>query len=92
MTAMFFLMYLNSYQILDHAWFSETRLFMTMIMGGAMIIVMLAFMLAGSQSERGRDQTNAGLCPHTGMIGKCAGETTASRCVSTFFAQWRPDR
>ncbi len=45
MIAMFFLMYLNSYKILDHAWFSETRLFMTFIMGGAMIIIMLLFML-----------------------------------------------
>lgn len=45
MIAMFFLMYLHSYEILNHAWFSETRLFMTMIMGGAMIIIMLAFML-----------------------------------------------
>ncbi len=45
MFVMFFLMYLNSYQIFDHFWFSETRMFMTMIMGGAMIIVMLLFML-----------------------------------------------
>ncbi len=45
MVAMFFLMYLNSYQILDHAWFSETRLFMTLIMGASMIVIMLAFML-----------------------------------------------
>lgn len=45
MIVMFFLMYLNSYQILDHAWFSETRLFMTLIMAGAMMIVMLGFML-----------------------------------------------
>jgi FlaA1/EpsC-like NDP-sugar epimerase len=45
MVAMFVLMYLNSYQILDHAWFSETRLFMTLIMGAAMMTVMLAFML-----------------------------------------------
>ncbi|REJ77133.1 MAG: DUF305 domain-containing protein [Acidobacteria bacterium] len=44
-TLMFFLMYLHSYQILDHAWFSETRLFMTLIMGAAMMSVMLAFML-----------------------------------------------
>jgi len=43
--AMFFLMYLNSYQLLDHAWFSETRMYMTLIMGGSMIIIMLAFML-----------------------------------------------
>ncbi|WP_306419770.1 DUF305 domain-containing protein [Salinimicrobium profundisediminis] len=45
MLAMFFLMYTNSYQIIDHFWFSETRLFMTMIMGGAMIIIMLLYML-----------------------------------------------
>ncbi|MGI9014454.1 MAG: DUF305 domain-containing protein [Phycisphaerales bacterium] len=45
MLVMFFLMYLHSYQLLDHAWFSETRLFMTLIMGGGMIIVMLLFML-----------------------------------------------
>lgn len=45
MIVMFLLMYLNSYQILDHAWFSETRLFMTLIMAGAMMIVMLSFML-----------------------------------------------
>ena len=45
MVAMFFLMYLNSYNIIEHAWFSETRFFMTLIMGGSMIIIMLAFML-----------------------------------------------
>ncbi|MCR9218439.1 MAG: DUF305 domain-containing protein, partial [bacterium] len=31
MVVMFGLMYLHSYQLLDHAWFSETRLFMVMI-------------------------------------------------------------
>lgn len=45
MIAMFLLMYLNSYNILDHAWFSETRFFMTLIMGASMMVVMLAFML-----------------------------------------------
>lgn len=45
MMAMFFLMYTHSYQIIDHFWFSETRLFMTLIMGGAMIIIMLLYML-----------------------------------------------
>jgi len=44
MVLMYLLTYLNSSQILDHAWFSETRLFMTMIMGGSMTLVMLAFM------------------------------------------------
>lgn len=42
---MFFLMYVHSYQILDHAWFSETRVFMALIMGGAMMIIMLLYML-----------------------------------------------
>ena len=45
MIAMFFLMYTHSYQVIDHFWFSETRLFMTTIMGGSMIIIMLAYML-----------------------------------------------
>ncbi len=45
MVVMFCLMYLHSYQLIDHAWFSETRLFMTLIMGGGMVIVMLAYML-----------------------------------------------
>lgn len=41
---MFVLMYLNSYRILEHAHFSETRAYMTLIMGGAMVVVMLAWM------------------------------------------------
>jgi len=41
---MFFLMYLHSYEILGHARFSETRLFMTLIMGATMMVVMLGFM------------------------------------------------
>jgi hypothetical protein len=45
MVVMFCLMYLHSYQLINHAWFSETRLFMTLIMGGGMIVVMLLYML-----------------------------------------------
>lgn len=45
MVAMFILTYMNSYLILEHAFFSETRLFMTLLMGGSMMIIMLAFML-----------------------------------------------
>lgn len=52
MIAMFFLMYLHSYQILDHAWFSETRLFMTFIMGGAMMAIMLGFMVHMYKNRR----------------------------------------
>jgi peptidoglycan/LPS O-acetylase OafA/YrhL len=40
---MFCLMYLNTYQ-LSHVWFSQTRLFMTLIMAGSMALVMLLFM------------------------------------------------
>ena len=40
---MFGLMYLNTYQA-SHVWFSQTRLFMTFIMAGAMALVMLFFM------------------------------------------------
>ncbi len=36
-------MYLNTYEI-DHVFFSWTRMFMTMIMGGVMTAVMMAFM------------------------------------------------
>ncbi len=42
---MFLLMYSHSYKVLDHAWFSETRLIMAFIMGGSMMIIMLSFML-----------------------------------------------
>ncbi len=43
MVVMFGLMYLNTYQ-LAHVRFSETRLFMTLIMGAAMAVIMLSFM------------------------------------------------
>lgn len=42
---MFVLMYAHSWQLWDHAHFSETRLFMTLLMAGSMTVVMLAFML-----------------------------------------------
>jgi len=38
MIAMFFLMDANSCQIIEHIWSSEIRFFMTLIIGGAMII------------------------------------------------------
>lgn len=44
MVLMYFLTYLNSFRILEHAWFSETRLFMTLLMGSVMTVVMLGFM------------------------------------------------
>jgi len=44
MVLMYLTTYLNSYDILDHARFSETRLFMSLLMGSVMTIVMLVFM------------------------------------------------
>ena len=40
---MFGLMYLNTYEA-DHVTFSQTRAWMALLMGGAMAVVMLAFM------------------------------------------------
>lgn len=42
---MFGLMYLHTYA-LDHVYFSETRTYMAVVMGAAMAVVMLAFMLS----------------------------------------------
>ncbi len=52
MVIMYILMYVNSYQILDHARFSETRLFMTTIMGGSMMAIMLSFMLGMYKNKK----------------------------------------
>lgn len=41
---MFGLMYLNVYKV-DHVFFSETRLYMALVMGSTMALVMLGFML-----------------------------------------------
>jgi hypothetical protein len=47
---MFALMYLNTYS-LDHVFFSQTRMWMAVLMGAAMAIVMLGFMWAMYQSR-----------------------------------------
>ncbi|NNE12953.1 MAG: DUF305 domain-containing protein, partial [Ilumatobacter sp.] len=44
MTAMFALTYANTYRLGDVQW-SETRFYMTFIMGAAMAVIMLGFML-----------------------------------------------
>ena len=41
---MYGLMYLNSWEF-GHVWFSQTRMWMALYMGGIMAIIMLAFML-----------------------------------------------
>ncbi|MFO7545969.1 MAG: DUF305 domain-containing protein [Trueperaceae bacterium] len=47
---MFGLTYLNSYQV-DHVTFSETRLYMALLMGAAMAVVMLTYMLHAHTSR-----------------------------------------
>lgn len=44
MVVMFGVMYLNTYEA-DHVWFSETRAYMSLLMGATMAVVMLSFML-----------------------------------------------
>ena len=39
------LMYLNSYSIVEHAFWSETRFYMAFVMGASMAVIMLSFML-----------------------------------------------
>jgi hypothetical protein len=48
---MFGLMYLNTYA-LDHVFFSQTRMWMALYMGGMMAIIMLAFMLGMYTNRR----------------------------------------
>ncbi|WP_027108304.1 DUF305 domain-containing protein [Lacticigenium naphthae] len=48
---MYFLMYLNVFEI-SHATFSETRLYMALIMGSVMAIVMLLFMWKMYKNKR----------------------------------------
>lgn len=48
---MYGLMYLNTFA-LDHVWFSQTRLWMALLMGASMAIVMLCFMIKMYPSRR----------------------------------------
>jgi uncharacterized protein (DUF305 family) len=50
---MFGLMYLNTYQ-LDHIFFSQTRMWMALVMGAAMAVIMLGFM-RDMYTDRGRN-------------------------------------
>jgi uncharacterized protein (DUF305 family) len=51
MVVMYVLMYLNSYEASDIRW-SETRLYMTFIMGAAMAAIMLSFMRGMYSDQR----------------------------------------
>ncbi len=48
------LMYLNSYSIIEHAFWSETRFYMAFVMGAAMVVAMLSFML-GMYKNKGKN-------------------------------------
>ncbi len=48
---MFVLMYLNTY-LWGHLFFSETRLYMAVLMGASMAVIMLAFMLSMYQNTK----------------------------------------
>lgn len=48
---MFGLMYLNTWA-LDHVWFSQTRAWMALVMGGAMAVVMMGYMFAMYESRK----------------------------------------
>jgi hypothetical protein len=50
MIAMFVLTYVNTYEV-GHIHFSETRMYMTFIMGAAMAVIMLSFMLGMYESR-----------------------------------------
>ena len=73
---MFGLMYLNTYQ-LDHATFSQTRAWMALVMGAAMALVMLAFMLHMYDSAR----TNLAIA--VGAVVVFAGSLWLVRSQST---------
>lgn len=51
MVAMYILMYLNSFEF-SHVRWSETRFFMTFIMGAAMAVIMLSFMRGMYNSDK----------------------------------------
>jgi len=52
MLVMYLLSYTNSWEVFGHAWFSETRVFMVTMMGGAMAIIMLTFMQGMYKNKR----------------------------------------
>lgn len=51
MVVMFVIMYLNTYELAHVKW-SETRFFMTFVMGAAMAVVMLSFMLGMHKNQK----------------------------------------
>ncbi|ANU17946.1 DUF305 domain-containing protein [Planococcus maritimus] len=60
---MYWLMYLNVFQ-LDHVFYSETRLYMALIMGSVMAIVMLLFMWPMYKNKK----ANAGILAGSALV------------------------
>lgn len=60
---MFGLMYLNTYEF-DHVLFSETRLYMALVMGAVMAVIMLAFMT----HMLGNRRANAGIAVGSALV------------------------
>lgn len=60
---MYWLMYLNVFQ-LDHIFYSETRLYMALIMGSVMAIVMMLFMWPMYKNKK----ANAGILAGSALI------------------------
>jgi len=50
-TIMFGLMYLNTYAV-SHIWFSQTRMWMALLMGAVMALIMIAFMWGMYRNSR----------------------------------------
>ncbi|MGK2947384.1 MAG: DUF305 domain-containing protein [Acidimicrobiales bacterium] len=76
MVVMFVIMYLNTYE-LAHVQWSETRFFMTWVMGAAMAVVMLTFML-GMHANR---KVNAAI--YLGSLAVFAGALWLVRSQAT---------
>ena len=81
---MFGLKYTSTYA-LDHVWFSETRAYMALLMGGAMAIVMLLFMLGMCRNTK----INAGI--FSGGLWLMTGSLffVRSQSPSTTRTTWR---
>jgi uncharacterized protein (DUF305 family) len=72
----FGLMYLNTYAI-EHVWFSQTRAWMAVVMGAAMAIIMLSFML------KMYDSTRANIAIFAGSVVVFAGALWLVRAQET---------
>lgn len=77
MIAMFGLMYLNTYEI-SHVQWSETRFYMTFIMGAAMAVIMLTFM-RGMYSDRRKNLAIGGLS--AGAISRAQPDNRPGRIL-----------